>query len=82
MQCIHCKKVLNDRKNSTGKVNHLLRCKEFSKTGLVLANKIKGMSVVKPFFQVEISPEAINETEGPSTPIKSYSKSPDTPLKT
>ncbi len=81
MECIHCRKVLNDHKNSTGKVNHLLRCNEFAKTGLVLANKVKGMSVVKPSIQVQIRPEAICEAETPSTPFKSNSESSNTPIK-
>jgi len=77
-----CHKILSDNKNSTGKVNHLVRCPVFDKTDHQLTNKVRGQKIVRPLFEVEMSSGISNELAAPFTPVKSTvgSKS-DTPLK-
>lgn len=61
----------------------MVRCPVFAKTDHQLTNKVRGQKIVRPLFEVDMSPRISNELAAPFTPVKSTvgSKS-DTPLKT
>ncbi len=64
-------------------MSHLLRCKAFAKTDHQLSNKVRGHTVSKPLFEVEIqSNENSIQTKSTSTPTKTTLLKSDTPLKT
>ena len=76
-----CNKKFVDCKNSTGKVNHLLRCPEFAKTNYQLTNKVRGLSIKRPLFQVQFNSQVSNEMESTS-PLKTAPVNQDSPIKT